>query len=512
MNDSNISFSLSSDNPSDYEGDGLLLPVFQEMTAKPPSPEKQKSAKWTDTVNKSDELLRGIIGTTIIEEKFDASAAKTLIFRKTPSDAIKVRRLVLYGLGLPEKCRLETVEKSVRTAMEGIAIENRKSIAIVPPVLEGTPNFHVVQVVIDAVFQACYKSLQAKDSKDEPLSVLIFASDITQKELFAGIIMARARCFARDLTNTPPNLKSTDTMADAARGLAELTGVEVDIISDTKWIAQHMPAFYAVSRGSLASDPPKFIQVRYRHPAGRAKNKLAVIGKTVIFDTGGYQVKPDSFMNTMKADMTGGAMALAALRAVAELQLTNVDLDVYLAATPNKIDSDAMVPDSIVGSTCGKKIEIRHTDAEGRLTLIDALSKACENKPNSALTVATLTGSAARAVGLCVALMANNDSLRTKIEKAAKSSGDPVQTLDIFEEDYDDIKSKLDAADIINTSQNKNRGAQSAAAFVMTGAAEGISVAHMDIAGADMTTDEKATGIGVKTIVRWIMNEDASLG
>jgi leucyl aminopeptidase len=303
---------------------------------------------------------------------------------------------------------------------------------------------------------------------------------------------------------------------DAAKALGKLPGITVKVESDVKWIEKNMPTFFEVAKGAVASDPPKFITLRYQPTDGTKstksskstiKKKIALVGKSVIFDTGGYQVKPDQFMNTMKGDMAGGALVLGTFQALAELQPKNIEVLGYLAATPNKIDSGAMIPDSIVTSSCGKKVEIRHTDAEGRLTLIDAVTKAAEENPDEIITIATLTGSASRAVGKHIALMGNNDDLRNRIEKASRSVGDPVQTLDVIEQDYDDIKSKLDGADIINTSNNKNRGAQSAAAFVMSGAPEEMPMAHLDIAGADMTDDEKATGIGQKALIQFLLNE-----
>jgi leucyl aminopeptidase len=170
-----------------------------------------------------------------------------------------------------------------------------------------------------------------------------------------------------------------------------------------------------------------------------------------------------------------------------------------------------MIPDSIVNTTCGKKVEIRHTDAEGRLTLIDAVAKAVENNPDEIITIATLTGSASQAVGYYIALMGNNEALRDRVAEAGRLLGEPIQTLDVNEDDYENIKSKLDGADIINTSQRKHRGAQSAAAFVMSGAPDAMPMAHLDIAGADMTADEKATGTSVKTIIQYLLNEDNNL-
>ncbi|HNJ34569.1 MAG TPA: hypothetical protein PK881_10030, partial [Leptospiraceae bacterium] len=139
-----------------------------------------------------------------------------------------------------------------------------------------------------------------------------------------------------------------------------------------------------------------------------------------------------------------------------------------------------------------------------------AVAKACEDKPDLIITIATLTGSAARAVGEAIALMGNETRYRERLALCAEKSGDACQTLDIWEDDYEDIKSKLDGADIINTSQNKNRGAQSACAFVMSGLTMEVPMLHLDIAGADMTKDEKATGIGVRSLMRFLIEENAA--
>jgi leucyl aminopeptidase len=321
--------------------------------------------------------------------------------------------------------------------------------------------------------------------------------------------MAEARSFAKDLVNMPPNLKSTDTLLNEAKILDDLPHVLMDVEDSLETLANQMPCFYAVARGSLDTDPPKFIRVKYAPPnpsPDKKRLKVALVGKSVVFDTGGYQVKTDNFMNSMKGDMTGGAMALGTLKAACELGLTHVELTAYLAATPNKIDSDAFLPDSILNSTCGKKIEIRHTDAEGRLTLIDAVARALEDKPDVIITVATLTGAAMRAVGCHMALMGNDLAWRNRMEAAARKLGEPVQTLDVVEEDFENIKSKLDGADLINTSHSKFRGAQSAAAFVMSAVPEGIPLVHLDIAGADMTSDEKATGIAQRTLIQFLLD------
>ncbi|MBI3396339.1 MAG: leucyl aminopeptidase family protein [Spirochaetia bacterium] len=502
MSVSEPKISITTGSLSTQTSDAVILPLFQD------EPEKgKKTAAATPELDRLSAALNNVITVTMEEEKFDASASKTLIFRKGHQDSLNARRLILTGLGNQTKLRPEKIEKAVLAAAEAaLSVKDVKRLAVFIPskTIEKVSLFSAVQAVIDGCVQATYRS---RESKDTPPALdeltLVFESDAPGAEGLAkrAIAMAKARALVKDLVNMPSNTKRTDTLVATAREIAaRIPHITIDV-HEGSWVEENMPSFYTVALGAVATDPPKFIRITYNPPG--AVKRIAVVGKSVIFDTGGYQVKPDNFMNTMKGDMTGGAVTLGSLQAVAEMGLP-VAVYGYLAAAPNKIDSHAMLPDSIINSTCGKKIEIRHTDAEGRLTLIDAVAMAARENPESIVTIATLTGSASRAVGLSIALMGNDDDLRQRIVDAARATGEPLQTLDVIEQDYEDIKSKLDGADIINTSQNKNRGAQSAAAFVMTGAPDGTKMAHLDIAGADMTSEEKATGISLKTIVQFL--------
>lgn len=512
-------FSISSDALTGIQADGLIVPVIQ----KPGNPDAKSANKgasdridWNDALGQLDKALQGQVKRVADEEKFDAGRGKTLVFRKGGADKVAARRVILLGLGEVRKLNARNWESTVLKAVQAaLGLKDAKSVAIAIP--EGLPDIPVavlVQGAVDAVHQATYRSGESKD-KPPSLDKALLRVGAGDKSAAQGVlnraqVMSTARSLVKDLANRPANLKQTDTMVETARAIAKKGPVDVKVQSNLGWIQKNMPCFYTVARGSLATDPPKFIKISYR--PRNPKKHIAVVGKSVMFDTGGYQVKPGDYMVTMKGDMTGGAVALGTMQGIAELQPQNVAVTVYLAATPNKIDSDAMLPDSIVDTTCGKKVEIRHTDAEGRLTLIDAVAQAMLDKPDEIITVATLTGAASAAVGYYIALMGNNEELRGKLEKAGKTLGEPIQTLDVNEDDFENIKSKLDGADIINTTQRKHRGAQAAGAFVMSGAPETMPMAHLDIAGADMTGDEKATGISLKTVLGYILQEDERLG
>ncbi|MEB3244363.1 MAG: M17 family peptidase N-terminal domain-containing protein [Vampirovibrionales bacterium] len=483
-----------------------------------------KALALSGTLGSLDSALGGFLQQAVKAESFSGAKGATLCLHVPKSSPLGVKKIVLVGTGSPdtEAHSVRVLKKSLAkglTAALGADWIKQAAVWMNPELaLSG-----LLRAVVQGVYCATYQSLEAKPDAASKLETVTILGKADAAQLKRLQIEAQAKSFAKDWVNHPSNLKTTDTMVRAAQSLKAYKTLSVSVESNPDWIAKNMPCFFTVAIGSLASDPPKWIKVTYK-PSKTAKIKrhLAFVGKTVVFDTGGYQVKPDSYMCTMKGDMTGGAMTLGlmqALGAMAEAGLIKDDstmVTAYLAATPNKIDSHAMLPDSIVETTCGKKVEIRHTDAEGRLTLIDAVAMAAKAQdstpePDVIVTTATLTGSAMRAVGECVAVMANEPAVkggwRSKIESAAATAGDPAQSLDVWADDFEDIKSKLDGADILNTSQNKNRGAQSAAAFVMSGAPKSLPVVHLDIAGADMTGDEKATGHGQELLIEFALAE-----
>ncbi len=521
MGSAKTRFSLSSERPTSAAVDGLIIPVFkktEDKTSKPKTDKKNESDAFASIVwpFALDKALLAEIAAIAAEEKFDGSKGKLLSVRQSKANQLKARRLILVGLGDPAKLLPRHWENNVQKAVSSLlGLKDFHSVAVALPTAEKLDLTAAIALAVDGVFQSTYKSLEAKDPVSNLQKAVLLTSDKVSAPLQAALkqaeSLASARSLVKDLVNHPSNLKKTTTLVNQAKAIAKHPQISITVQDKTAWIEKNMPCFYTVALGSVATDPPKFIQLRYQPKTGKAKKHIAIVGKSVIFDTGGYQVKPGDFMVTMKGDMTGGAVVLAAMQALSELQPQNIEVSAYLAATPNKIDSDAMIPDSIVNTTCGKKVEIRHTDAEGRLTLIDAVTKAVENKPQEIITIATLTGSASAAVGYTIALMGNDEALRERVAAAGRLHGEPIQTLDVVEEDYENIKSKLDGADLINTSQRKHRGAQSAAAFVMSGAPESMPMAHLDIAGADMTPDEKATGISAKTIIQYLLNEDAGL-
>ncbi len=503
-----IEFIESSQDCHEISTDILVIGVFQEEKS---NPETCSGEDIPESLNKA---FQGRLYNSLKEDSFTAKLKSSIVFRKEPGDSIQARRTVLVGLGHSKKWNGKKISESILIALESvIKLDGAESITFQLP-LSALHKPKIVESSIisfsDALHSALYKSLEFTGDKPESTinRAMINMKDIEPSlphVIEEAAIMGEACSYSKDLVNMPSNLKNTMTMVNAAKSLESIEGMEVTVIDDVAWIKNNMPSFYSVARGALASDPPKFIHLKYITPGSTPVKKIALVGKSVIFDTGGYQVKPSEFMNTMKGDMTGGAQVLATMQALSKLKIQNIEFHAYLAATPNKIDSDALLPDSIIASSCGKKIEVRHTDAEGRLTLIDAVFEALKEGPEQIITIATLTGSAKRCLGDNVALLTNHAGGVSPLLDAARITGDPFQTLDVTDEDYEDIESKLDGADLINTNHSKTRGTQTAAAFVMTPTPDNVIHFHMDIAGVDVDKDEKATGFGQKAVIRYLI-------
>ncbi|MEQ9367354.1 MAG: M17 family peptidase N-terminal domain-containing protein, partial [Leptospirales bacterium] len=371
-------------------------------------PDSEKAAAlWTPALKALADKLKAGGGRELKDlmkdEAFKAEHGQVLYLPDSPAG-----RVLLAGLG-SRGIAVHRCETVLAAALGRVRLKKLPLVAAVLPDLACSVSSTALAVV-GAFHQYCYRSRESRKAGPELKQLRLHAAakaknEGDEKQILSEIsAMCEGRALTMDLVNTPSNIKRTSTLVQQAQSIGEAGGLTVEIVDDVDWIEKNMPCFFSVARGSVESDPPKWIHLCYR-PGDQAKRKIALVGKAVIFDTGGYQVKPGEFMNTMKADMAGSAAVFGAMHAIAALRPAGLEVHAYFAATPNMIDSEAMLPDSVVDTTCGKKVEIRHTDAEGRLTLIDAVAMAEREAPEAIVTVATLTGAASRAVGMGMALM-----------------------------------------------------------------------------------------------------------
>src|SRR5262249_51502253 len=255
----------------------------------------------------------------------------------------------------------------------------------------------------------------------------------------AGEIFGEATTFARDLVNAPANDVHPTHLARVATDIAREQRLGIHVYDRAECRRMGMGAFLGVAAGS--EQPPKFIHLTYT-PSGRRRRRLAVIGKGITFDSGGLDLKPADGMLRMKNDMSGAATVLAVMRALPDLS-PPVEVHGLIAATENMPSGSAFRPGDVLRAMNGTTIEIGNTDAEGRLTLADALAYTSSRiKPDEVVDLATLTGACVIALGpLCAGLFANNDGLANRLLVAAGAAGEKMWRLPLIDDYRENLKS-----------------------------------------------------------------------
>ncbi|MBB6100140.1 leucyl aminopeptidase [Deinobacterium chartae] len=348
---------------------------------------------------------------------------------------------------------------------------------------------------------AAYRFTRFKDDGKPTLEALS-VTGLDEALLKRVEAIAEGVALARDLVNLPFNALNALDLTAVAQDLAQQHGLELTVWDRAECERRGLGLFLAVAQGSPVE--PQFIQLRYR-PA-QPKRTVALVGKGVMFDTGGYSLKTSAGMVTMKCDMGGAAAVLGAVKALA-LLAPDVEVRAYVAATDNAVSGTAMRPGDIYTAVNGKTVEITNTDAEGRLTLGDALAVASAENPDLIVDLATLTGAKITALGDDIAALFCNDSaLETEIRSAAARAGERVWPLPL-EKRY--LKGyQKGVADLKNSDLSPAGGSIKAALFLQ----EFVSGAwaHLDIAGNALSDQEHdlgpagGTGFGVMTLVELV--------
>jgi len=290
----------------------------------------------------------------------------------------------------------------------------------------------------------------------------------------ATVRLAEATALVRDLVNTPAADLGPAEIEAAVREEAKRSGGHVRVTSGEE-LAKGYPLIAAVGRAATPERAPRLVELEW----GKAGNpRIAIVGKGVCFDSGGLDLKQPSWMRNMKKDMGGAAHALALARLVSMARLP-VRLHLVIPTVENAVSGSAYRPGDIVRSRKGDFVEIDNTDAEGRLILADALTRAGEDKPELIVDFATLTGAARTALGPDLpATFVNRDDLAADIESAARDVDDPLWRMPLWDPYDADLKS--DVADMSNTSGNTMAGAIYAALFLRRFVPGEIAWAHLD--------------------------------
>ncbi|MAF81017.1 leucyl aminopeptidase [bacterium] len=488
-----LSTIISVDRPARAAIDILVLPVTGRST-KELLP--AKLARSVDTLVKQ----QGFSGAW-------ASAAAV-----AAPTGVKARTVVVVGLGTKE-----TPEREAEALRRGIGVavgEARRIQAVrIGVALAQSPE--IASAAVEAAGLAAYaftthSDRLAKRAKQSKLkSVVLLTTKEDQAAVKAASAMApailRGITLTRDLINQPANHVAPEHLvAEAKRIAQESPDISVKVLNRTQAAKQGFTAFLSVAQGS--DTEPYVIHLTYR--SKHSEREVALVGKGITFDSGGLSLKPAEYMEGMKSDMGGAAAVLGTFEVLATTQ-PNATVHGIIATCENMVSGAAYRPGDVITAKNGKTIEVLNTDAEGRITLADALTYACELEPDVVIDLATLTGACVVALGENIAgLWGTNEDLIDGIQTAAATAGERVETMPMPEEYAAQLESTV--ADLRNIGTSRYGGAITAALFLkeFVGDTPG---AHFDFAAPAYNDRPQVsyigrggTGFGVRTLLNYL--------
>ena len=475
-------------------------------------PEGFASDEGNSALRAIDEALGGLLVKLAAEEHFVGKKGQSLQLHT--HHKIGPKRILLLGVGKPESFLPSDLRPVAARAARAAAASKCQSLALVVPKAEAAAAERVGEFVAQGVLLAGYqfdKYLSGDRKRSSTLAeVQVVAAGAGSAELQKGVErgekIAHGIAQARDLANEQASHLTPVQFAAVATELATQHGLESEILGPKECTELGMGCFLAVARGS--DEEPRLIHLTYR-PKGRApRRRIALIGKSVTFDSGGLSLKTNEGMLEMKYDMGGGGTVLSALGVLAALDCPD-EVHVVCAATENMPSGRAYKLGDVLTSMAGKTVEINNTDAEGRLTLADAITfTRTRIKPDEIFDFATLTGAAIVALGMHIApVMSNHPELVQRFLAAATQAGEEMWQLPLPERLLEGLKSEI--ADMKNTGERAG-GAMTAGLFLKEFAGETPWV-HVDMAGPVSASKEAGhlskgpTGFGVATIVEYLV-------
>ena len=455
-----------------------------------------------------DQALHGALREILDAEKFQGKVGH--VTHLHAGDTFPFRRVVVVGLGKRAETSAETVRRAASAGLRRARDLGARTVAV--EVLgDRLPARQRAQSVVEGAILGTYTFDRYKREKVEKIveTLRVAEPDGRHRREAAegarrGQVFAEATWFARDLVNAPANEVHPTHLAQVAGEIARTGGITLQVLDRAECKKLGMGAFLGVAAGS--EQPPKFIHLAWT-PAGRSRKRVAIIGKGVTFDSGGLDLKPPESMLRMKDDMSGAAAVLGIMRALPSLKPA-VEVHGLIAATENMPGGAAIRPGDILKAMNGTTIEIGNTDAEGRLTLADAICYAIQKvDADEVIDMATLTGACVVALGpLCSGLFSNSEGLAQRLLTAADSAGERVWRLPLIDEYREHLKS--DVADMNNVGP-RGGGAITAGLFLKEFAGD-RPWAHLDIAGPAFLEKDTAlapkggTGCAVRTILAYL--------
>jgi leucyl aminopeptidase len=444
-------------------------------------------------------------------ETLGASGAEGEVTRIPVLSGLKTPLVLAVGLGaVPEKddtYATETLRRAAGSAARALAGTKKAGFALPVVAVED------VEAVAEGALLGAYSFTayqgRGEDSSDAklPLAEVVLLGAKPRDKAFKAaaeraVALAEEINRARDLVNTPPNDLYPESFAAVAQAAAKEHGLKIQVLDEKALAKGGFGGILGVGQG--AARGPRLVKISYTH--SKAQKSLAFVGKGITYDSGGISLKPAGHNETMKCDMAGAAAVFASVVAVARLGL-KVNVTGWLALAENMPSGTATRPGDVLRMYSGKTVEVLNTDAEGRLVLADALTRASEEHPDAIVDVATLTGAMMMALGSrTFGIMGNDESFRTAIHEIAEEVGEQSWPMPLPAELRKGMNSET--ADIANMGERMGGGLV-AGLFLQEFVGEDIAWAHLDIAGPAFHeaapfgyTPKGGTGSSIRTLVR----------
>jgi leucyl aminopeptidase len=422
--------------------------------------------------------------------------------------SLPVASVLTIGLG---KARDEWPADTIRRAA-GVAARSLGGAEAVFTTLAELPGEGVGSAAVEGLILGSYRFTAFRSGKTAPkdkglskITVLATAKD-AKKHAAHGAAVATAVATARDFVNTPPSHLFPAEFAKRARALGESVGLEVEILDDKALEKAGYGGIIGVGQGS--SRLPRLVRLIHRGSKLAKKPKqakrVALVGKGVTFDTGGISIKPAASMHYMTSDMGGAAAVIATVTLAAQLELP-IDVIATVPMAENMPSSTAQRPGDVLTQYGGITVEVQNTDAEGRLILADAIVRACEDNPDYLIETSTLTGAQTVALGARIPGVMGTDEFRDRVAAISQAEGENGWPMPLPDDLKDDLKSQV--ADLSNISGQRFAGMLVAGVFLREFVADGVSWAHIDVAGPAYNTGgpwgytpKGSTGVPTRTM------------
>ncbi len=462
----------------------------------------------TPALRSLDRRLRGKLSERIKKSKFTGAEGSSLVY--DTAGVLPASHLLLAGLGKTNDVDSDTWRKAGGRAWREASTIGAEEIAFFFAPDKDPED--AAGAVVEGALLASYRFNKYRSNTQSGATVknlTLFRPGLkrspglertvrTAEQIIPGVFLAR------DLVNEPPSVTTARFLGEQTKLHCSGRGLSVEVWGKKKIEAMQLAGLLAVNRGSL--EEPRFIKIHYQ-PAGKARKKVALIGKGITFDSGGLSLKPAKSMETMKLDMAGGAAVIGTMSRLAHLG-PDIEVTGYIPATDNLPGGNAQKPGDVIRYLNGKTIEVLNTDAEGRLILADALALAAKQKPDYMINLATLTGACMVALGSGIAgIFSNDQTLADNVMRCARGAGEKLWQLPLVKEYREALKSSV--ADMKNVAGP--HGGAITAALILQEFVDNVPWAHLDIAGPAFTEADNpicakgGTGFGVRTLLRFLL-------